>query len=65
MNINIEIYNVQGHLVKNIIFYNKNPGEHILSWDVRNNYGARLPTGLYLARLISGKSSLTKKLILK
>jgi len=63
-NTTLKIYDVTGRLVRTLI--EGNPGFETFSipWDGRNNGGREVRTGVYYLRLNSGKSSLTRKLVL-
>ena len=53
LHVKIEIYNVAGALVKNIAqtFLPVGSRSHEVTWDGRDNNGARLPSGMYVYRL--------------
>jgi uncharacterized repeat protein (TIGR02543 family) len=60
----ISVYNINGEL-KHIISYSGNyEGVHNLSWDGTDNYGNRLPDGLYLIRVETRYYQTSEKVLL-
>lgn len=63
-NVDINIYDISGQLVKR---YNQNhnaSGSYSVIWDGKNNYGAKAASGTYFYQIISGDFVSTKKMIL-
>ena len=58
MELNLDIYNLNGHLVESLYSGYLNEGTHRMSWEPKLN-----PAGVYLARAISGSDIQTTKLI--
>lgn len=61
--VKLSIYNQRGQLVKLLVSEGKNAGTHTVSWDGRDANGRKVSSGIYFARLNSGKESSHKKLI--
>ena len=65
-NVVIDIYNIKGQLVRKL--YNENVtkiNQRIdVLWDGKNNNGASAASGVYYARMIAGKHSELKKMLL-
>jgi len=59
---NLTIYNLKGQAVRNYDL--KSKGSGFVSWDGKNNEGRAVPSGMYLARLNSGSSSVSQKLVM-
>ncbi len=57
--VNLSIYNVAGQRVAVLVEGAQQAGEHKIVWD-----GARIPSGVYFARLESGNESRSLKLVL-
>ena len=49
--VSLAIYNTSGQLVRTLISDSLNSGNHTFIWDATNNAGARVASGVYLARL--------------
>jgi len=63
-NVNVEVYDLQGRLVKNIYSGFDNSGEHTIFWDGRDN-NKRIAKGVYLYSLnIAGKKQFKKMILL-
>ena len=62
----INIYNIKGQLIKNL--YNENVttvNQRIdVLWDGKNNNGSSVSSGIYYSRMVAGKYSESKKMIL-
>jgi hypothetical protein len=62
--VKIDIYNMQGRLVRILTDSEKPAGSHILNWNGRDDLGRTLPSGVYLYRFVSNEFSQTKKMLL-
>ncbi len=63
--VNINIYNLKGQLVKNLLQDNLNQGVHKVIWDGRDSNDKQVSSGLYFYKISSGNNkSVTKKIIL-
>jgi hypothetical protein len=63
--ISLEIYNVKGQLVKTLIRQTEfSAGTHSLVWDGTDNQQQSVSSGMYMYRLHSSKSSLSRKMLL-
>ena len=60
----LEVFDLQGHLVRTIWQGELAAGAHHLQWDGRNDSGQAVSAGTYLARLTSAKNSATIKMVL-
>lgn len=58
------VYDLQGHLVKQLANQMYSAGKHVLTWYGRNDQGRNMASGLYLARLTTGNYSQTHRLVL-
>ena len=61
--VNINIYSVDGGLVKVLKLGRLSSGQHSFHWDGRNSNGKYLPTGIYIISLKS-KNIVTNKKVL-
>ncbi|MBC8384714.1 MAG: T9SS type A sorting domain-containing protein [Candidatus Cloacimonetes bacterium] len=61
----ITVYNAKGQTVKNLFKGEIIPGERkTIHWDGRDDAGNKANSGIYFYKMITGKSSFTKKMIL-
>ncbi len=63
--VNINIYNLKGQLVKNLLKDNLSKGIHKVLWQGRDNNAKQVVSGVYFYKISSGNDqSVTKKIIL-
>lgn len=63
--INITIYNIRGQLIRTVVSNQKlSPGEHSFTWDGKKDNGQPMGTGIYFVKMMSGKNSATRKMVL-
>lgn len=63
---NLNIYDISGRLIKNIFQGKVNPGKKVFSWDGKNKWGNTVASGMYFYRFdIDRKSEIGKLLLLK
>ena len=62
--VNINIHNIQGQLVKNLFIGNVNPGQHTVSWNGTDRFAQSLPSGIYIYSIKSSQQILTGKMML-
>lgn len=60
----INIYNVQGQLVRRLVSGNMAAGMHEVTWDGRDETGVTVGSGVYFARLTSGGQVAERKMVL-
>lgn len=61
----VAIYNLRGQLISTVVNNQElSPGEHSFSWDGKNNNGLSVAAGIYFFKMISGKYSATRKMLL-
>jgi hypothetical protein len=53
--VQLDIYDVNGRLVRNLLSKHQPSGDHLYSWDGCSNTGESLIAGLYFCRIIAGK----------
>ncbi|MCI0515574.1 T9SS type A sorting domain-containing protein [candidate division KSB1 bacterium] len=65
--VNVAIYNMQGQLIRNLVNAYQNMGYHNLTWDARDDQGATVAGGVYVAKLLvtgeTQKLALIRKLV--
>ncbi|HEC78618.1 MAG TPA: T9SS type A sorting domain-containing protein [candidate division WOR-3 bacterium] len=62
--INISIYDITGRKVKTLVKGRKERGFYKANWEGTDDFGKKLPTGVYFVRLTASDESFTKKVIL-
>lgn len=60
----LSLYDIMGRKVKTLFSGTKKAGLHKFSWDGKNEFGKKLSSGIYFARLNTSKGSVVKKLII-
>lgn len=64
--INFKIYNVLGHLVRNLVSENKSAGYHLVSWDATDDFGSRVSSGIYFLQIqVNDFKQIRKTLLLQ
>ena len=61
--IELEIYNLRGDVVKTLYNGNQTMGHHFVEWDGTNNLGEKVATGIYFYKLTANNFVETKKMI--
>jgi hypothetical protein len=62
--VTLEIYNVQGQIVRTLIDEVRGAGEHSVEWDATSDGGDRVASGVYFYRLTTGDMVVAKKMTL-
>jgi hypothetical protein len=62
--VNIEIYNIKGQRVKTLVSEDMDAGNHSLVWNGRDNNNNPVSSGVYFYKMVTGKYTSTKKMIL-
>jgi Leucine-rich repeat (LRR) protein len=62
--VEIAIYNVLGQKIKTLISRTMEAGSHKINWDSRNDFGAKVASGIYFYRLVTPKFTKAQKMIL-
>lgn len=60
----LQVFNLLGQEVRTLVDENKPAGFYEETWDGKDNHGLRVASGVYLYKLESGDSNLTKKMLL-
>jgi flagellar hook assembly protein FlgD len=62
--VTIEVFNAAGALVRRIDEGMRQAGQHSVSWDGRNGNGDALPSGVYVARMLTLEGTTTGRVVL-
>jgi hypothetical protein len=62
--ISLLIFNTLGQKVRTLVEGNSAPGQYIVDWDGRNDFGKQLGSGIYYYTLKSKSVSMTKRMLL-
>jgi len=63
--VKLEIFNINGQLIRNLFDGEKNGGKYSINWDGRNSTGKLQASGVYFYRLrIGNEYDVSKKMIL-
>lgn len=62
--VSVEIYSVEGRLIRTLVQENLPEGSHEISWDGKDERGFNLPSGIYFYSLRGSGHQLTKKMVL-
>ncbi len=60
----LEIFNVNGQKVRILISGILSAGNHVVSWDGKDNNSKQLPSGIYIYRLVTNQNSSSNKMML-
>ena len=60
----IQIFNILGEKVKTIDRSDRDAGHYKITWDGTDERGARVATGVYIYRLLSGSHAVAKKMVM-
>lgn len=61
--VELTIYDLKGVRIRTLVSGNQPAGIHLTEWDGRNENGQPVPPGIYLNRLVAGKSIITGKMV--
>ena len=64
MSIKLDIYDLEGRLVKTLVNSRLTSGEHQIMWDGTNNKGNKVTSGIYFYRLYNNRFQNTKKILM-
>jgi flagellar hook assembly protein FlgD len=62
--VTIEVFNTAGTLLMRMDEGARPAGQHAVAWGGRNEDGNKLPSGIYLARIVTGEGTTTGRVVL-
>ncbi len=60
--VDLEVYDLRGHLLEALVDGEEEPGVHRVQWDGKNRRGEPVPSGVYLYRITVGEFTGTRKM---
>lgn len=63
-NVSIQIYNINGELVKTLTNAHQTAGRYSIVWDGRSSSSSPVASGVYIYRVLYGSSVLSRKMLL-
>ncbi len=63
--VQVALYDLRGRRVRVLQDGSLTAGQHALNWDGRDGQGRSLAAGLYIARLTTGRESITRKIVIQ
>jgi hypothetical protein len=62
--VDLRIFDVSGRLVRTLVSESRLPGAYSVVWDGRNDGGRAVATGIYFYRMVAGRESSVRKMVL-
>ena len=60
----IQVYDVNGSLVRTLVNESKSPGKHVAVWDGRSDHGEAVSSGVYFIKMKAGPFAAVQKTVL-
>ena len=61
--VKIEIYNLMGQKIRTLVAENRETGNHVVSWDGKNNLGQQVVSGVYLYKMSINNFQISKRIL--
>jgi len=61
--VTIDIYDIMGHHIYNLVDGEYSPGYHVINWNGVNSAGRKIASGTYIYRLIAGDNIQHRKML--
>lgn len=62
--VEVNIYDVNGRLIKNLVNENQQPGSYKIIWNGKNEKGIKVSSGLYIYQVKLERTTLSQKMVL-
>ncbi len=62
--VNLAVYSIRGELVRVLLSEHRGAGAHSVDWDGKDERGAGVASGVYVARFVAGSVNMTQRLVL-
>ncbi len=63
VNTRLTLYDIQGKMIKILLYQNLSPGHYLTKWDRSDQSGNLAPSGMYILKLDQGNHSYTTKVV--
>jgi flagellar hook assembly protein FlgD len=63
--VTLEVYDIQGKKVKDIINKKMEKGPFSAEWDLSDQSGSKVGSGVYFAKLVNAEQAISTKIIIK
>jgi flagellar hook assembly protein FlgD len=64
VDVRLEVFDVQGRLVKSLVNQSLPAGRYDIGWDGRDHQGDRVASGVYFYRIQAGQWNETKRMVI-
>lgn len=62
--VQVDIYNIQGQLIRSLLDEYRSEGMHTVTWDGRDQSGARVSSGTYIYKVTAAEHTITEQMTL-
>jgi hypothetical protein len=62
--VDVAVYDLSGRLVRTLVSDSREPGAYSVDWDLRNESGTTVSSGIYFYRVAVGDTQVTQKLLI-
>jgi hypothetical protein len=62
--VQIKIHNLCGQLIRILVDSKTSSGKHSIVWNGKNELGCKMPSGIYICQIMTGREIITRKMIL-
>ncbi len=62
--VNVQIFDVQGKLIRSLLNDYQSTGTHTIRWDGLNENGNQVPSGVYFLRITAGSETVSKRIVM-
>ncbi|MFU8844646.1 MAG: T9SS type A sorting domain-containing protein [Bacteroidales bacterium] len=59
--VNVQVYNIKGELQTTLFSSEREPGKIELTWDGTDSYGMRVPSGIYMVKIVAADKTFLNK----
>lgn len=63
--VSVRIFDVQGRVIRPLVESTMEPGAEVVLWDLRDQFGQPVPTGVYLARAVIGATTIVRRVLVE